>query len=125
MKSRLPVPSFFHNPTIKQLARNIEWNHSIRPEPLVLQLRPGHTGLPLYFIGAAPTELRIANLIGEDRAVFAVDLPVPLDRCHLITAPDRAAPPTVEQLGALLAMHCMRMPGRRRARLRDTPLGAG
>ena len=102
LKARLNVPAFFQNPTIERLARVLEQKDHVRPEPHGwLPLQPGHTGLPLYFVGAGPHEYRLAQLIGEDRAIFAIDVPMPVEWRHAITAADPAAPPTIEQLGAL------------------------
>jgi amino acid adenylation domain-containing protein len=100
-KVRLQVPVFFKNPTIELLARVLEQKHDVRRGPQLVQLQQGHTGLPLYFIGAGPAEYRIAQSIGEDRAIFAIDVRMPVEWRHSITARDRAALPTIEQLGAL------------------------
>ena len=72
------VPQFFQNPTIERLASSLEQEHHVRPKPRVLRLQPGHAGPPLYFIGAGPVEIRIAKLMGEDRAVFGTDVPMPM-----------------------------------------------
>ena len=101
LKMHLNVPTFFQNPTIERLARVLEQKHHVRLEPTLVTLQPGHTGLPLYFIDAGPVEYRIAQLIGEDRAIFAIDVPMPSEWRHAIAVADRAALPTIEQLGAL------------------------
>jgi amino acid adenylation domain-containing protein len=100
LKARLNVPEFFQNPTIEELTRILEQKDHVGPEPQVLRLQPGHSGLPLYFVGAGPTEYRLAELIGEDRAVFATDAPLPVEWRDAIAAAD-AAQPTIEQLGVL------------------------
>jgi len=97
----LNIPDFFQNATIERLARFLEQKHRVRPEPQVVPLQTGHTGLPLYFIGAGPEEYRIAQSIGENRAVFAVDVPMREEWHHAIIAANRAALPSIEQLGAL------------------------
>jgi len=97
----LNVPTFFQNPTIERLAKALERGHHVRPKPQVVPLQPGHTGLPLYFIGAGPVEIRIAKLMGEDRAVFGTDVPMPMAWRRAIAATDPAAWPTLAQLGAL------------------------
>jgi amino acid adenylation domain-containing protein len=101
LKGRLNVPAFFQNPTIEGLTRILGQKDHVRPEPQVLRLQPGHTGLPLYFIGAGPTHYQIAQLIGEDRAIFATDPPLPAEWSTAIAAADAAAMPTIEQLGVL------------------------
>jgi thioesterase domain-containing protein len=65
----------------------------------VLRLQPGHTGLPLYFIGAGAIEYQLARLIGEDRPIFGTDAPPPAEWRTVVDAADRAALPTIEQLG--------------------------
>jgi amino acid adenylation domain-containing protein len=95
------VPQFFQNPTIERLARSLESNRHVRPKPRVLRLQPGHAGPPLYFIGAGPVEIRIAKLMGEDRAIFGTDAPMPMAWRRAMANADRAAWPTMEQLGAL------------------------
>ena len=101
LKVHLTLPTFFQNPTIEYLARVLEQRHDLRPKPQLLQLQSGRIGLPLYFIGVALPEYRVAQLIGEDRTIFAVDVPLPAEWSNAIAAGDRAALPTIEQLGAL------------------------
>jgi amino acid adenylation domain-containing protein len=108
LEARLNVPEFFQNPTIEGLTRILERKgyarpelQVVRPEVEVLQLQPGHTGLPLYFIGAGTTEYQLAQLIGEDRAIFGTDAPPPGEWRTAIAAADRVALPTIEQLGEL------------------------
>jgi len=101
LEVRLRVPAFFENPTIEGLAKVLEQKQHIRPEPQLLPLRSGRTGVPLYFIGAGPTETQIARLMGEDRAIFAIDIPMPVAWRQAIAASNSAALPTIEELGAL------------------------
>jgi thioesterase domain-containing protein len=56
---------------------------------------------PLYFVGAGPVEIRIAKLMGENRAGFGTDVPMPIAWRRAMANADRAAWPTMEQLGAL------------------------
>ena len=79
LKARLHVPAFFQNPTIERLAKVLEQKHHVGHEPRVVQLQSGRGGLPLYFFGARPEEYRLAQLLGENRAIFAVDVPMPAD----------------------------------------------
>jgi amino acid adenylation domain-containing protein len=104
LKAHLNVPTFFENPTIERLARILEQEHRFRPEPhepQLVPLQPGHTGLPLFIIGSGLPEYRIAQLIGKDRAIFAIDVPMPTEWSRAIAAGDRGAMPSIEQLGAL------------------------
>ncbi len=100
LKAHLNVPAFFRDATIKGLARALEQSHSVGPGPQVVPLQMGKTGLPVYIIGAAPGVCRTVELLGNDRAVFAIDVPLPEEWRHPIAAVPRAAQPTVEQLGA-------------------------
>ena len=95
------VPQFFQNPTIERLASSLEQKHHVRPKPRVLRLQPGQVDPPLYFVGAGPVEIRIAKLMGENRAVFGTDVPMPIAWRRAMANADRAAWPTMEQLGAL------------------------
>jgi thioesterase domain-containing protein len=101
LKVFLTVPVFFQNPTIERLAKVLEQKHHGQAEPRLLSLQQGHSGLPLYIIGAGPAEYRIAELIGSNHAVFAVDVPIPVKWRHAVAAADRAALPTIEHIGAL------------------------
>ena len=103
LKVGLHVPAFFQNPTIEGLAKVVEQKDHVGHEPRVVRMQSGRTGPPLYFIGAGPTEHRLAQLLGEDRAIFAVDVPMSVEWLAAIAAADRAALPTIEQLGALYA----------------------
>ncbi len=101
LNARLSVPAFFQNPTIEGLTRVLGQKDHVRPEVHVVRLQPGHSGLPLYFVGAGPAEYRLAELIGEDRAIFATDVPMPVEWRAAIAAGDQAAVPTIEELGVL------------------------
>ena len=101
LKAGLRVPVFFQSPTVERLAKVVEQRHHNSHEFNVIKLQPGHAGLPLYIIGARPEECRLAQSLGEDRAIFAIDPPMPVEWHRAITAADQAARPTMEELGAL------------------------
>src|SRR5208282_5625242 len=101
LKVRLNIPTFFENPTIEQLATVLERKNDFEHERELVPLQSGHIGLPLYFIGVAVPEYRIAQLIGPDRAIFGLDLPLPVEWSDAIAAGNPEAMPTVEQLGTL------------------------
>ena len=101
LKAGLRVPVFFQSPTVERLAKVVEQRHHNGHESNVIKLQPGHAGLPLYIIGARPEECRLAQSLGEDRAIFAIDPPMPVEWHRAITAADQAARPTMEELGAL------------------------
>jgi amino acid adenylation domain-containing protein len=103
LKARVHVPAFFQNSTIERLAKVVEQRHHVGQGPRVVQLQSGRTGLPLYFIGAGPSEHRLAETLGGDRAIFAIDLPMELEGLPTITAADRSMLRTIQQLGALYA----------------------
>ena len=100
LKARVLVPAFFQSPTIERLAKLVEQNHHLGSEPRVVQLQSERAGLPLYFMGAGPAEHRLMELLGEDRTVFVIDAPMPVEWHRAIIAADHAAMPTIEQLGA-------------------------
>ena len=98
LNAQMSIPTFFQNPTIERLARVIEeWKHV--PGQQVALWRAGHNGPPIYFVGAGLVEHRVAHLIGGDRAIYAIDIRIPTTWRHAITVKNRAALPTVEQLG--------------------------
>jgi len=101
LKIRLTVSAFFQDPTIEALATILEQKHRVKPESQLLQLQPGRRGLPLYFIGSGPHEHRLAQAIGADRAVFAIDAPIPVEWHRTMATADAVAPPTIEALSAL------------------------
>ncbi len=75
LKAKLRIADIFLMPTIELLAAAIEKSHDVTlGDSKIIQLQNGHSGLPLYFLGAGSTEHRIAKFIGNDRAVFAIDL---------------------------------------------------
>jgi amino acid adenylation domain-containing protein len=100
LKVRLNIPAFFQNPTIERLAEVLRQMPHCMTEPQLLPLREGTVGLPVYFIGAGPAETKLAALIGADHAIYAVEIPIPSKWLSAIAAADRAALPTIEQLGA-------------------------
>ena len=97
----LDVPAFFQNPTIELLARALEQNRRLLPEPKVVPVQPGHAGLPLYFVDARPLELKIDQFIGGSRAIFAIHAPMPVEWLRGIKAADFSGLPTIEQLSEL------------------------
>jgi thioesterase domain-containing protein len=101
LKARLHVPAFFHNPTIEQLARALEQRQDFGPDAQVVPLRPGHSGLPVYFMGARHHEYRLGRLIGGDHPVFAIDVPIPEEWYRTTSAAGQAVQPSIEQLSAL------------------------
>ena len=103
LQVRLHVPAFFQNPTIEQLATVIDKMSPVRSEPHVVLLRQGHGGPPVYFIGAGPTEYRLAQLIEARQSIFAIDVPLSVKSHHASIAADREPVRDTRQLGALFA----------------------
>jgi amino acid adenylation domain-containing protein len=97
LKVRLSILEMYQNPTIERLARVLEQKHHVPSKSRLVPLRLGHTGLSVYFIGARPAEYRIAQLIGEDRAVFGVDME---ELRQAVLSGKQTMLPTIEQLGA-------------------------
>jgi thioesterase domain-containing protein len=94
------VPEFFQNPTIEELARSIESKRRVPVKPEVLLLQAGKAG-PVYFIGTGPAENRIAKFMGENRAVFGTNVPLPMAWRRTLTSANQAEWPTIERLGSL------------------------
>jgi amino acid adenylation domain-containing protein len=101
LKLHLNVPTFFMHPTIEQLTRDIEHRHHAHTKPRVMTLRAGHTGLPIYLMGARPEEFRLGQLIGGDRRIVTIDAPMQEAWLSAFETADTDALPTIEQLGAL------------------------
>ena len=102
LEAKLRIADIFLMPTIELLATAIEKGHNMSlGDSKVIQLQNGHSGLPLYFLGAGSTEHKIAKFVGKDRAVFAIDLSMPREWRQAIAAGDRTKIPTLEQLGVL------------------------
>jgi amino acid adenylation domain-containing protein len=100
LKLGLTVPAFFQNPTIEGLARSVSGESQASAEPQVVTIRSGNTGLPLYFIGARPSEYVLGRMIGGGRTVHAIDVPLPLERLDPgAGSTDRLL--TIEEIAAL------------------------
>ena len=101
LKLHLTAPTFFLCPTIAGLAKELAHSHHAQTQPTVVTLRTGHTGLPIYLMGARPEEFRLGQLIGGDRRIFSVDIPFQTAWLSAFEHADIKALPTIEQLGAL------------------------
>jgi amino acid adenylation domain-containing protein len=100
-RTKLGVGALFLAPTIGGLAQAIEENQrNDSGGPRVLTLRNGNVGPPIYFIGGGPVEHRLAELIGNDHTVSAVELPIEPEWRQAIGTGNLETLPTVEQLGA-------------------------
>jgi arthrofactin-type cyclic lipopeptide synthetase C len=99
LAGHVSVPAFFLRPTIAGLAKELAHGH--HPKPQVATLRAGTAGLPIYFMGARPEEFRVAQLIGGDRRIFTVDVPILTSWLAAFEAAKLDALPTIEQLGML------------------------
>ena len=73
LKTHLNVFLFFLHPTIEGLAKALDNNEHARADKRVVPLRQGRYGPPVYLMGARPVDFRIAQLIGGDRSIFAID----------------------------------------------------
>ena len=100
----LRVPVFFQNQTIEQLARVLEPRHPVRAkQSQLVPLRSGRCGPSVYFIGCGPTEMQVAQLISENRAVFGTDIQMPAEWMRALRSMDEANVPTLSQISALYA----------------------
>ncbi len=73
----------------------------IEPRPPVVQLKNGKAEPPLYFIGGGLSEFNLAQLMGSERSIFAVEVPWPSTWSLAAAKNDTSALPTMEQLVAL------------------------
>jgi thioesterase domain-containing protein len=72
----------------------------IEGRPSLVQLRMGCTETPVYFIGIGLSELNLAQLIGSENSVFAIDIPWP-SAWRVAAVHNRTSIlPTMEQLVA-------------------------
>ena len=114
LKVRLHVPAFFQNPTIERLAKVLEQKHHVGHEPRVVQLQSGRPAC--RSISSAPGQKNIGWRNCSARIARSLRS---MRRClwngSRDSGPDRAALPTMEQLGATTAMYCVRMLDRRPA----------
>jgi amino acid adenylation domain-containing protein len=101
LNMHLNVFAFFLHPTIEHLAHLLEHNEHSRSETKVIPLRQGRGGLPIYLMGARPADFRIAELIGGDRSVFAIDQRIPTEWLSPGANSKRAVQPTIEEMGQL------------------------
>jgi amino acid adenylation domain-containing protein len=99
-RTKLGVGALFLAPTIEGLVPAIEENQRNHdPRGRVHLLGSGQIGPPLYFIGASAVEYRLAELVGSDRTMFAVELPIAPEWRDAIATGNFKTLPTVEQLG--------------------------
>lgn len=101
LRVHVNVPQFFQNPTVEKLARSVEPGHRLPLKPRVLTLREGQVEPALYFIGAGPTELRIAKFLAKNRAIYGTEVPLPIAWRRALASANQAERPTLSQLGAL------------------------
>ena len=101
LQLQLTAPTFFLHPTIEKLARAIAQGTSAQTNPRVLRLRTGQTHLPIYLMGARPEELRLGQVVGGDRDIFAIDVPIQAAWLSAFATGDQGQLPTIEQMGGL------------------------
>ena len=98
---KLGVPDLIKNPTIEQVAREIDRQ---RPEntPLstVIPLQEGLGEVPVYFIYAGPSEFRIARHIGKSHPVFGIEARWPMEWRSALSENRTADFPSMRQLVA-------------------------
>jgi amino acid adenylation domain-containing protein len=97
----LGVAELFRHPTVGQMARLIDAQQPRgKRQPAVVELQKGRAELPVYFIYAGPTELRLAKSMGEKHPVFGIEVPWPLAWRDAVASNRKSAFPTMEQLVA-------------------------
>jgi aspartate racemase len=104
LQIEVPLADIYKWPTIEGIALSVLQKEPIvkKQLPSVVQLRAGSPKLPLYFIGAGPWEIRLAQLIGVEHSVFGVEFPWPLSWRDAAAHNETAALPTLDQFVAPL-----------------------
>jgi len=97
----LGVAELFRHPTVRQMARLIDQQPSEgKRQPTVVPLQGVGAGVPVYFIYAGPTEVRVAKSMGEKHPVFGIEVPWPMAWRDAVATNRKSAFPTMEQLVA-------------------------
>ena len=101
-QTSLSVGALFLAPTVETLARAIEENQRNEDDgrARVYSLRSGHIGPPIYFMAAGAAEHRLAQMIDNEHAVFARDLPIAPAWRRAIATGNLKALPSLKQIGA-------------------------
>jgi len=102
LKTSIASPQIIQNPTVEQLAKLIARQRpGAKRGPKVIQLQQGKAGVaPVYLINAGPDEFRLARLMGDDRPVFGIESPWPLEWRRAAAEERTSALPNMEQLAA-------------------------
>jgi amino acid adenylation domain-containing protein len=73
----LSVPAFFLNPTIESIARTLEQENNVKPVPKIVPLQQGQTEGTVFFFDASIGLCRLAELLCEGPASFALSSMLP------------------------------------------------
>jgi thioesterase domain-containing protein len=73
----LSVPAFFLDPTIEGIAEALEQENNITLAPKAVPLQPGHTEGTIFFVDASIGLCRLAELLREGPASFALSSMLP------------------------------------------------
>ena len=73
----LSVPAFFLEPTIEGIAQALEQETNITPAPKAVPLQPGQTEGTIFFVDASIGLCRLAELLREGPASFALSSMLP------------------------------------------------
>lgn len=95
------APQVTQTPTVEQLSRLVTGQRlGARRGPRVIPLQEGKAGLPVYFVNAGLDEFSLARLMGNDRPVFGIESPWPLEWRQAATENRTPAMPDMQHLAA-------------------------
>ncbi len=78
---RIPLSAIFRAPTIEKLARLLASDSVSNPDPVLMQLRQGHDGVPFFAVAAPGVDslgfALLARHLGDEQSVYKLQSPSP------------------------------------------------
>ncbi len=97
----LPIPVFFQNPTIGELATNLDRENHTKREPKLIQLQPGRSGGTLFLLDISMGLCRLAqNLEGVGPAIYGTVVPLSGKTFQAASSDQTDKLPTLQELAA-------------------------
>lgn len=97
---QLSVPTFFQDPTIEGMAKAIAEEQRVKNEPQLISLKPGDSAETLFFLQGGVGLRRLAQFLDPGPAVFASQVPWPLELSEDAMGSQLADIASVESLAA-------------------------
>jgi thioesterase domain-containing protein len=98
----LSVPAFFLNPTIESIARVLEQENNLKPVPKIIPLQQGRTEGAIFFFDASIGLCRLAELLREGPASFALSSMLPQSILEVARGIETAGSVRLEDMAAPL-----------------------